>query len=60
MALIYLLRNTEAFRILPQYFIIYINLEGVVGFEPTLIELQSIALPLGYTPIRKQIFVSPR
>ena len=28
-----------------------INLEGLVGFEPTIRELQSHALPLGYRPI---------
>ena len=29
----------------------YFKLEGLVGFEPTLRELQSRALPLGYRPI---------
>ena len=29
------------------------KLEGRVGFEPTITELQSIALPLGYPPKRK-------
>ena len=29
---------------------LYISMEGLVGFEPTLRELQSHALPLGYRP----------
>ena len=29
---------------------LYIFMEGLVGFEPTLRELQSHALPLGYRP----------
>ena len=31
-------------------------MEGLVGFEPTIGELQSHALPLGYRPIKKNIF----
>ena len=30
-------------------------MEGLVGFEPTIGELQSHALPLGYRPITRKI-----
>lgn len=37
------------------FFRTVLPLEGVVGFEPTIMELQSIALPLGYTPIMERV-----
>ena len=31
------------------------SMEGLVGFEPTIRELQSHALPLGYRPKKKNL-----
>ena len=36
---------------------LYISMEGLVGFEPTIRELQSHALPLGYRPIKSKLIL---